>query len=135
MTPRRTWVTVVPGAILSLLAAWSDAAAQNVPASAPGGGAVALAMVAVGVLLAIIIVVAKLHDVRNRRETEALVLQSRLSDALLTERALQGTTVSPTVHAPLRRSAPLRVEVSGEVPSQELRAMILRRIEREAAQT
>lgn len=93
------------------------------------------AIVAMSVLLAIVIVMARLHDVRNKRETEGLALQSRLSDALLTERALQGMTVSPTVHAPLRRSAPLRVDVSGEVASEDLRAMVLRRIQREAAQT
>jgi hypothetical protein len=128
-------VAVVPGAVLSLFAAWSGAAAQDAPAAAPtGGGAVLYLIVAVSVVLAIVIVAARLHDLRNRRETEALALQSRLSDALLTDRAFQGTTVTATVHAPLRQSAPLRVEVSGQVPSQDLRAMVLRRIQREAAQ-
>src|SRR5262245_41537937 len=87
-----------------------------------------------GVLRAMVIAMARLHDVRKKRETEALALQSRRSEALLTARALQGMTVSPTVRAPLRRSAPLEVEISGEVPSQEVREMILRRIQREAAQ-
>ena len=131
MTPRRIWATVVPG----LLAAWSDAAAQDVPASAPdGGAAVVYAIVGVSVLVGIVIVVARLQDVRNKRETEALALQSRLSDALLADAAFQGMTVTPTVHVPLHRSAPIRIEVSGEVPDEALRAMVLRRIQWEAAQ-
>jgi uncharacterized membrane protein (DUF441 family) len=92
------------------------------------------AIVAMGVLLAIVIVMARLHDLRKRRETEALALQSRLSDALLTDRALQGMTVSPTVHAPLLRSAPLEVVITGEVASEDLHAMVLRRIQVEVAQ-
>jgi hypothetical protein len=92
------------------------------------------AIVAMGVLLAIVIVMARLHDLRKRRETEALALQSRLSDALLTDRSLQGMTVSPTVHAPLLRNAPLKVVVTGEVASEDLHAMVLRRIQAEVAQ-
>ncbi len=91
----------------------------------------AIGIGAVVILLALVAVVAKLHDLRNKREGEALALQSRLSDAMLTDPALRGITVSPTVHVPVRRSAPIQVAVSGEVPGPEARDTVLRRLRQE----
>ena len=85
-------------------------------------------------LLVILVVVTRFYDRRRKREAEAIGLQSRLSDALLTDRALQSASVTPTVHAPMRKRSPLIVEVHGDVPTAELRDAVLRVVQREATQ-
>lgn len=103
------------------------------PPSAEGwSGTVILGLAAVAVVV-ILGVVVKLYDRRQRREAEAIGLQSRLSDVLLTERTLQGTTVTPTVRAALWGRSPLVIEVSGDVPTPEMRDMVLRVVRLEAS--
>ena len=82
-------------------------------------------------LIVVLAVIAKYRDLRNRREADALALQSRLSDALLTDQALDGFGVTPTVHIPLNGS-PAIVELTGHVPSPETRERVLRAVKREA---
>ena len=70
----------------------------------------------------------------RKREADAIGLQSRLSDALLTDRALQSAIVTLTVHTPMWKRSPLIVEVRGDVPSAGLRDAVLRVVQREATQ-
>jgi hypothetical protein len=85
-------------------------------------------------LLVILVVGIRFYDRYRTREADAIGLQSRLSDALLMDRALQSASVTPTVHAPMLKQWPLIVEVHGDVPTAELRDAVLRVVKREATQ-
>ena len=83
-------------------------------------------------LIVILAMIAKLYrDLRNSREADALALQSRLSDALLTDQALDGFGVIPTVHISLSGSR-ATVELTGHVLSPAARERVLRAVKREA---
>ena len=82
-------------------------------------------------LIVVLAVIAKYRDLRNRREVDALVLLARLSDALLTDQVLHGFWVTPTVHIPLNGSRAI-VELTGHVPSPEVRERVLQAVKREA---
>jgi hypothetical protein len=60
-------------------------------------------ILAIPALIVILAVLAKYRDVRNRREADAIALQSRPSDVLLADQALHGLAVTPTVHIPSER--------------------------------
>jgi hypothetical protein len=119
----------------------APALAQGIPSQAPlppgtgsaaGGGG---ALVVIGTFVALLVIVgtiAKLHGMRQRRAEEGLTLQSRLGDVLLMDPLLVSAAVVPTVHVPLWRGSPLRVEVSGSVPSQEMRERIIHVMRQEA---
>jgi hypothetical protein len=130
--------------VLTFLAGWgvversSWAQAPVTPPGAPPSaagwsGTVILGLAALA-LVVILGVVARLYDRRRKREAEAIGVQSRLSDALLTDRTLQGAIVTPTVHAPMWKRSPLIIEVCGDVPTAELRDAVLRVVLREASQ-
>ena len=85
-------------------------------------------------LLVILVVGIRFYDRYRKREANAIGLQSRLSDALLTDRALQSAIVTVTVHTPMWKRSPLIVEVRGDVPSAGLRDAVLRVVQREATQ-
>jgi hypothetical protein len=100
------------------------------PAAGSGTGAFVVAAVAIA-LIVILGLVAKLYDRKGKREAEAVALQARLSDLMLTDRSLHGGSVTPTVHASLwgRRMV---IEVAGEVPSPEVRDLVMRKVRQEA---
>jgi hypothetical protein len=87
-------------------------------------------VLAILALIVILGALVKYRDMRNRREADALALQSRLSDVLLTDQAL-GLAVTPTVHIPWSGSQAI-VELTGHVPSPEARERALRAVKREA---
>ncbi len=95
------------------------------------GGFLLFAVVAV--LLAVLITAIRLYDAKRRQEDAAMTLQARLSDALLTEPSLSGSPIMATVYAPLRRRAPVVVEVAGPVASPGLRDRVLRIVSRATA--
>jgi hypothetical protein len=70
-------------------------------------------------------------EARSRREDEATRLQQVLSEPLAREPALAICSVLPVVSVPWR--GPARVELTGWVPSPEIRDVALRTVEREAA--
>jgi hypothetical protein len=83
--------------------------------------------------LVILAVVVKMLDLKRKREGEAVVVQSQISDALLREPALFSLAITPTASVPLWKGTPVTVEVAGQVPSEDLRETALRAIEREAS--
>jgi hypothetical protein len=108
------------------------AAAPGAPdAGAAGGWGAALFVLATLALIVILGALANYHYVRNRREADALALQSWLTDALLSDQALHGLAVTPTAHISLSGSRAF-VEVTGDVPSPETRERVLRVVKREA---
>jgi hypothetical protein len=131
----------LPG-LLGLVAAlapatvWAQAAPVTPPSSAAatsaGAGALTLFAVLAG-LLVIVGVGVKMYDLKRKRETEAVHLQAQVSDALLREQALFGMPITPTAHVPLWSGTPAVIEVTGRVPSPEIREAALRIIRSEAA--
>ena len=135
-----------PFAMVSGLAAMvalvREAAAQATPppampapstAAAEDGSGVLIALALMGALLLIVGVGVKIWDAKRKRESEAIHLQSQLSDALLREADFFGLAITPTVHASLRKSAPMIIELTGHAPSDAVRNAAFRVVQDEAS--
>ena len=129
---------------LAAVVAWvRDAVAQAppTPVSPPPGSATAsgdnggilMALALMGALLVIVGIGVKVWDAKRKREAEAVHLQSQISDALLREQDFFGLAITPTVHASMRRSAPMIIEVTGHAPSESVRDAALRIVREEAS--
>jgi hypothetical protein len=132
-------VAIVSG--LGAVAAFvQEAAAQAAPApgtpapsATPGDNSgILMALALMGALLVVVGIGVKIWDFKRKREAEAVQLQSQISDALLREQEFFGLAITPTVQAPLRRGAPMMIEVSGVAPSTALRDSALRVVRDEA---
>jgi hypothetical protein len=123
----------------SLLVAVADAQTANpVGGSAAGSGSgqgALLFFVLLAALFVIVAVVVKLLDRSRKRRDEAVLLQARIADAMLLDPSLVKLPVTATVHAPFSRSAPLAVEMSGQVPTTALRDAALETALREASES
>jgi hypothetical protein len=128
--------------VLGLIAAAAGSATDHVLAQtvttptteAPAsgyGGYMLLAIVAI--FLAVLISGIRLYDMKRRQEESAMILQAKLSDALLLEPSLSDYPITATVHVPLRRRARVMVDIAGSVPSPELRRAALDIVRRETA--
>jgi hypothetical protein len=106
---------------------------QTATDSAGAGSAVLLVLLVIGLLL-IIGAGVKIFDLRRKREVEGVHLQARVSDALMREPDLINLAVTPTAEVPWWSGTPVRLEVTGRVPSPEARDQVLRLVEREARQ-
>ncbi|HKC98904.1 MAG TPA: hypothetical protein VKG20_12780 [Methylomirabilota bacterium] len=110
--------------------------ASGSSSGAAQSGSVTTAVV-VASLLAVLVVLGaliKMLDLKRKRETEAVVVQARISDAVLRDPRLFSLPITPTAHVPLWKGTPVTVEVAGQVPSDDLREAAVGLIEREAAQ-
>ena len=142
----QTFIRASLAALFVLLAvvevAWTQATSSSGPSSGPlsaplgatpegtaSQGLVAFAFV-VGLLLITGILV-KMYDMKRKREDEAVALQSRLSDALLTEPSLAGLPITPTVEIPFGWQPQAVVTLTGTVPSSELREVVMQLVTRE----
>jgi hypothetical protein len=110
--------------------AWTQATSPAAADNGAGSGLFALVFV-IG-LLAITGIAVKLYDMRRKREDEGVALQSRLSDALLTEPSLAHLPITPTVHVPFGRRPKAVIALTGTVPTPALREAVLRLVIREA---
>ena len=131
-------------ALAAVAALAREAAAQATPppsvtpAPAPAAAAgdssgVLMALALMGALLVLVGIGVKIWDAKRKREAEAVHLQSQISDALLREQDFFGLAITPTVHAGLRKDAPVRIEVTGQVPSAAVRDAALRVVRDEAS--
>jgi hypothetical protein len=104
--------------------------------SAASSGAMTTALVVMWAVAVLVILgaLAKVADLRRQRDLEAIVVQARVSDALLRDPGLFSLPITATAHVPLWRSSPVTITVAGQVPSEDLSEAALRLIEREAAQ-
>jgi hypothetical protein len=124
----------------ALLPASAQGQTSPAPSPDPGqitdgsgmGSAVAVAAIVVGILV-ILAVSIKLHDTRRRRESEAVHIQTRISDAMIQDPRFSGTFVVPTAEVPLWPRSPLTLVMAGEVPTPELREAAIRIAGAEAA--
>ena len=110
--------------------------ASGSSSGATQSGSVTTAVV-VASLLAVLVVLGaliKMLDLKRKRETEAVVVQARISDAVLRDPRLFSLPITPTAHVPLWKGTPVTVDVAGQVPSDDLREAAVGLIEREAAQ-
>jgi hypothetical protein len=111
-------------------------ATGSASSGATESGAMTTAVV-VASLLAVLVVLGaliKMMDLKRKRESEAVVIQARISDAVLRDPRLFSLPITPTAHVPLWKGTPVTVEVAGQVPSEDLRQTALNLIEREASQ-
>ena len=84
------------------------------------------------VIVGVVIVVASYVTTRRKRTEEAVILQSQLSDAIAREALLHGLRITPHARASGWRTPQMTVEVSGEVPTPELRERVMRMVGAEA---
>jgi hypothetical protein len=82
-------------------------------------------------LLVVIGAAVKVHDVKRKREIEAVHLQAQVSDALLRDASLYSLAVTPTASVPWS-GTPARLEITGRVPEPRQREHVLQLAEREA---
>lgn len=109
---------------------------STVTSDATQSSAVTTAVV-VGSLLAVLVVLGaliKMLDLKRKRDGEAVVVQARISDAVLRDPRLFSLPITPTAHVPLWKGTPVTVEVAGQVPSADLREVAINLVEREASQ-
>jgi len=127
--------------VTALLASVGEAVAQATPpaatpapspAAAGDNSGILMALALMGALLLIVGIGVKIWDAKRKREAEAVHLQSQMSDALLREAEFFGLAITPTVHAPLRKGAPMKIEVTGQAPSSAIRDAALRIVRDEA---
>jgi hypothetical protein len=111
-------------------------APTNATSDATQSGGVTTVVV-VGSLLAVLVVLGaliKMLDLKRKRDGEAVVVQARISDAVLRDPRLFSLPITPTAHVPLWKGTPVTVEVAGQVPSEDLREAAIGLVEREASQ-
>ena len=72
-----------------------------------------------------------LRHVRRNREVDALFLQLRIRDGLFTDESLAALPIALTVHLPRAPWSPAVVEITGCVPTPELRDGVVRLAKRE----
>jgi hypothetical protein len=107
---------------------------QTAATNSAGAGSTAILVLLVLGLLVVIGVGVKMYDLKRKREMEGVHLQARLSDALMREPDLISLAVTPTAHVPWWSGTPVRLEVSGRVPTGESREQVIRLVDREARQ-
>ena len=78
------------------------------------------------VIVGVVIVVASYVATRRKRTEEAVILQSQLSDAIAREALLRGLHITPHARVSGWRTVQVTVEVSGEVPTPDLRERVMR---------
>lgn len=145
----KTFDTIRAGLITSVLALVASPAgmvwAQGVvgpqgSSSTSGGatqsGAVTTAVVVASLLAVLVVlgVIIKILDLKRKRDSEAVIVQARISDAVLRDPRLFSLPITPTAHVPLWKGSPVTVEVAGQVPSEDLREAALGLIQREVSQ-
>jgi hypothetical protein len=127
--------SIVPAVLLVAGALVGPVGAQTAPPPPPSTGGPSLvvtAVILVALIVAALVMIVKVLDLRRRRQSEAVQLQAQVSDALLRDAAIAGLAVTPTAHVPLWTGSPARVEVTGEVPTAEVRQAVLGMVRAEA---
>ena len=106
-------------------AAWAQGSISPLAAPRPATdgstGGLVLALTLLGLLLVALGVAVAFYDKKQKREDEAVGWQGRISDALLVDRSLSRSTLTPEVRMPRGRDGLMTVTLSGAVPTPELR--------------
>ncbi len=115
--------------LLPILAVPEEASAQAGGSDAATWGGIAALLAVIVVLLVVIGGTAKLYDAKRKREGDALMLQARISDALL--RDFVTLPISAVAGGSKWRRAPLVVMIRGSVPTPEQREAVMRLVGQE----
>ena len=92
-------------------------------------GAIVLILLAAGACLLVVGLVAKMLDLRLRRDGEAIAVRGLISDALDRDPNLFGTSIAIVrVRVPLWTGSPVTIRVAGQVPSDQLRKAVFQSI-------
>ena len=95
--------------------------------------AIVLILLAAGGCLLLVGLVAKMLDLRLRRDGEAIAVRGLLSDALDRDPNLFGASITVVrVRVPLWTGSPVTIRIAGHVPSDQLRKAALQSIKRAA---
>jgi hypothetical protein len=143
MNRLQSLIRVALPAMFMLLAAvevaWPQATSPAPTSPAPpsegvGGYGIIIAFLLVIALIIAVGVAVKVYDVKRKREDEGIALQSRLSDALLSDPSLAGSgyPVTPTAHVPFSRRSPLSITLTGTVPSRAKRDKVMQLVKQVA---
>jgi hypothetical protein len=124
--PAKSWAQGVVG----------PQASSNASGAATQSSAMTTAIVVISILAVVVILGAliKMLDLKRKRDGEAIVVQARISDAVLRDPRLFSLPITPTAHVPLWKGSPVTVELAGHVPSEDLRQAAIHLVEREASQ-
>jgi hypothetical protein len=96
-------------------------------------GAIVLILLAAVACLLIVGLVAKMLDLRVRRDGEAIAIKGLISDALDGDPNLFETSITlARVRVPLWVGSPVTIRVAGQVPSDQLKQAVLQSIRRAA---
>ena len=96
-------------------------------------GTIVLILSAAGACLLLLALVAKMLDLRLRRDGEAIAVRGLISDALDRDPRLFGASVTIVrVRVPLWTGTPVTIRVAGQVSSDQLRKTVLESIRRAA---
>jgi hypothetical protein len=95
--------------------------------------AIVLILLAAGGCLLLVGLVAKMLDLRLRRDGEAIAVRGLISDALDRDPNLFGASITVVrVRVPLWTGSPVTIRIAGHVPSDQLRKAALQSIKRAA---
>jgi hypothetical protein len=120
--------------VLIPIGAWGQTPGSESPSMPPGASPQGAAVGVGAVIVALVLVIGigiTLYERRRRGEERALVLQARISDALLLEPSLARLPIRASARMPLWRRWPPVVEITGTVPTPELREAALQLVNRE----
>ncbi len=108
--------------LLVLLGIAAPASAQSqsaIPEGASSGWMAISGVIMLVLVLVAVGVAVKAFDLKRRRESEAVLLQAQLSDALLRDASLAGLLVTPTAYVPYWSGSPATVVLEGRIPSND----------------
>src|SRR5215510_12699254 len=134
LVARRSRISTLSLAACAAAVPFPAQAQQSADAAAKvhGIAGVVVALVVLAVFVAAIVIVAKLMDLKKRRESQAVLLQSRVADALMREGRLGDVVVTPTVRVPFWSGRPATIELTGRVPTQDIHEAVLSIVRSEA---
>ncbi len=121
-------ITLLMGSTFRTWAQGPRSVAPTSPPPAASGSTVStiLTLVFLAAIVIAIVVVVRYVAARRKRIEEAVIFQSQLTDTIFRQAPLHGLVITPTARVPRWRGSPVTIEVTGEVPTPELREEVMR---------
>ena len=96
-------------------------------------GTIVLILLVAGACVLLLALIAKILDLRLRRDGEAIAVRGLMSDALERDPSLFGAPITVArVRVPLWTGSPVTIRIAGQVSSDQLRKAVLESIRRAA---
>ena len=96
-------------------------------------GTIVLILLVAGACVLLLALIAKILDLRIRRDGEAIAVRGLMSDALERDPSLFGAPITVVrVRVPLWTGSPVTIRIAGQVSSDQLRKAVLESIRRAA---